>query len=617
MFLVRPVLLSLTLGLITVSTLPAQQKNSTKKIRIEPSQFSGQCGSQVLWRDDVASAVKESASSGKPIFWYVPTIEGSFMDRKPVIDQYMMAGPFAWPAIAAMLNQHFIPAKSPASRALKTRFPEIKTYAFVEPGFLILNPDGSVKDKIDQLTTLDPYWLMRLIAGWAGVAPTTLWSPELAELAAQFRQGKALPAEEMTIPQNLQAEFALLRGMSLFRQGKHDQARNVWASAKESQADHPLAWKAAAEAENWGPFVRGFEVHQPLPDKAYRAGVDSRGSAAPPNTWTEPQLWKQSTDYLLGMQNENGGWLDSDYDFGGTDSLPNVHMAVTALCGQALWESLERYPDKQQQIRDAVTRAANFCVDRKHLNLDDRDEILWAQAYRIRFLAKLVSSDAKFQQAYQAALQTAVLDLESIQTRRGAWYHEYANSFVTATALSALKCAANAGASVDQAKIQKGRAALANDRFASGAFPYFSRKNNRSPNADSGEQKIRESSGRMPICELGLWLWGGSTDERLQFALQSAFENHPYLAAGYKYDNHTSTMAYGGFFFWYDMRSRAEALSFLKDRAQQAAWVKQHRKLVLALPELDGCFVDSHELGRCYGTAMALLTLALLDQTQP
>ena len=30
----------------------------------------------------------------------------------------------------------------------------------------------------------------------------------------------------------------------------------------------------------------------------------------------------------------------------------------------------------------------------------------------------------------------------------------------------------------------------------------------------------------------------------------------------------------------------------------------------MALPEIDGCFVDSHEIGRCYGTAMALLCLA-------
>ena len=36
------------------------------------------------------------------------------------------------------------------------------------------------------------------------------------------------------------------------------------------------------------------------------------------------------------------------------------------------------------------------------------------------------------------------------------------------------------------------------------------------------------------------------------------------------------------------------------------------KKLVLDLPEFDGCFVDSHELGRAYGTAMALLCLAAL-----
>jgi hypothetical protein len=34
---------------------------------------------------------------------------------------------------------------------------------------------------------------------------------------------------------------------------------------------------------------------------------------------------------------------------------------------------------------------------------------------------------------------------------------------------------------------------------------------------------------------------------------------------------------------------------------------------MLRLPELDGCFVDSHELGRCYGTAMALLSFSVLD----
>ena len=33
-------------------------------------------------------------------------------------------------------------------------------------------------------------------------------------------------------------------------------------------------------------------------------------------------------------------------------------------------------------------------------------------------------------------------------------------------------------------------------------------------------------------------------------------------------------------------------------------------QLLRAIPELDGSFLDSHEIGRSYGTAMALLTIA-------
>ena len=81
----------------------------------------------------------------------------------------------------------------------------------------------------------------------------------------------------------------------------------------------------------------------------------------------------------------------------------------------------------------------------------------------------------------------------------------------------------------------------------------------------------------MPLCELGLWQWGGSDDQRLQFALNASFENHKHLAVSYKYDNHTDTMAYGGFFFWYDMRSRAEALNFMSDNKLRSEYASQHR----------------------------------------
>ena len=610
--------LLLVVGLL--EPLVAQQKNSTRKIRIEPSDFSRQCGSAVPWRGDLQQAMQESQHTGKPVFWYVPTIHGSFMDRQPVIDQYMMAGPFSWPAVVELLRSHFIPVKSEATPEWQERYDKIQAYHFVEPGFVVLNPDGSVRLVIDQLTTLDPTWLAHRLAQSIEIDSPPVLATALSAGWQALRRGdrdfdpQSLVASDADVP-----EKELLRGMLVFQQGQHQRARQIWAELQQSHPDHPLAWKGAAEAENWGPFCRGFEVHADLDHPACRdAGLRSRGSAAVPGVYQTADLWDRGTQFLMSMQAASGGWFDSDYDFGGTDSLPNVHMAVTALCGSALLEALRRPGDRRPQVRDAVESAADYCADARHINSDDRDEILWAQAYRVRFLAKLVQFDADYRSKYAEALSEAVRDLQVLQTNRGTWYHEYANPFVTATALTALKRAADAGAQVDTEIIQRGVASLANDRFDNGAFPYYGQKQTRQrgDTASSGSGKIPASAGRMPLCELGLWQWNGSSDERLQQALQAAFENHRYLAVGYKYDNHTSTMSYGGFFFWYDMRSRAEALTFMADRDKQATLAQQHRDLVLALPELDGCFVDSHELGRCYGTAMALLTLALLDETQ-
>jgi hypothetical protein len=58
------------------------------------------------------------------------------------------------------------------------------------------------------------------------------------------------------------------------------------------------------------------------------------------------------------------------------------------------------------------------------------------------------------------------------------------------------------------------------------------------------------------------------------------------------------------------MQGRSEAISAVTDQRIRDALVARQRRIVLGLPEIDGCFVDSHELGRCYGTAMALLCLA-------
>lgn len=583
-----------------------QTKNSTRKIRVTPDESAARIGTAVDWGTSFADAMEKAEASGKPVFWYVPTLRGTFMDRKKEIDRYMLAGPFSWPELVTAINESFVPVRATPTLAEQKKY-QLVPYKFVEPGFLIIAPNGDVKNKVDRITTFSPVWFQGLLEA-CGTQVTLNKRPEhLIQMWDSFRAGDydvvlPLPQDDA----DHAAEQLLLSGMFKFRAGKHDEAIRLWQAAAEAQPDHPLAWKAAAEAQGIGPFYRGFEIHRSLPAGALAAGIDSVGSAAPTGVYNEPQLWQRSVDFLLGMQREDGGWVDSDYDFGGTDSLPNVHVAITSLCGMALLKARSRVPEKVDAINDALERATRFVCDDKNLNRVDRDEILWAHAYRVRFLAQRVAGGAKLSDSLRAAVE----DLQSVQSRKGHWYHEYSNSWVTATALVALREAVDNGLTVDDEIIQSGCAALANDRYGNGAYGYYPQK----PGAKKpkgNEKSLVAAAGRMPLCDLGLWSWGKIDDAALASALATSFKFHEQLELSYKYDNHTSSYGYGGFFFWYDMQARSEAISKVADDELRTEFFAQQKKLILKTPELDGCFVDSHELGRCYGTAMALICLGL------
>ncbi len=593
-------------------------RNANRIIRPEPSQAASRIGTAIAWVPTWEEACRMSKESGKPIFWYVPTVPGTFMDRKVEIDRYMLAGPFSNPRIIEHLNQHYIPTRGAPNAQLAEQF-NLLPYQFVEPGFLLLDTGLEVQQRVDHLTSLHADWIARLI----GVPAQSFQLPadplplDLAWEA--FRDGaKTAEIPELEPQHQRAAEACLLQGMFAFRRGEHAAAREVWQKASEIQPESPLAWKAAAEAEGLGPFVRGFETWTRLPERAWLAGTQSLGSAAPPETYSEAELWQKGVQFLLEMQREDGGVVDSDYDFGGYDSLPNVHVAITSLCGLALLEARTRLPAEwQPQMEDAIARAAAYVCNPDHLNPNDKDEILWAYAYRTRFLARLCNTLPESQAAaWRVQLQTATAKLESIQLKSGGWAHEYANPFVTATALAALYTAQQAGAKVDSEKLAAGLAALQSDRFPNGAYPYNSQRRRRSADPNGELPDTAPSAGRMAIGELALWYWRKIDQAQLQEAAKISLAGQQYLDVAYKYDNHTSTMAYGGFFFWYDLRARAELISQIENPEVRQQLAASQRKIMLQLPEVDGRFVDSHELGRCYGTAMALLSFALLDQAQ-
>ena len=193
----------------------------------------------------------------------------------------------------------------------------------------------------------------------------------------------------------------------------------------------------------------------------------------------------------------------------------------------------------------------------------------------------------------------------SMQPGTGAWFHEYSNPFVIAEVLVALHQAEKVGVRLDDPKVARGLRALAQCRARNGAYSYgFGRRRARG--------SIEGSAGRMPLCELALVLRGKSGQPELSAALAAAFQHHDLMGAVRKYDDHANSHGYGGFFFWFDMLGRTRAIQAVADPARRRELLAAQHKLVMDLPEFDGCFVDSHELGRTYGTAMALLCLAHL-----
>lgn len=587
------------------SSSVCEAQNSTRKLRVKPNAVSKKVGTAVDWADSLESAQSKAKETGKPVFWYVSTLPSTFMDRKTEIDRYMLGGPFSWPPIIDLLNKHFVPVRSIPDRN-GSGF-GLKPYEFVEPGFLIIGADGKLISKVDHVSTFHYQWLAKLLTDQLKALNVDAKPLDQPNYFAEFAGDEKSWIDPFGDGYDKNVSNLLLSGMIAFRRGNHELAKQRWTAAANADPANPLAWKASLEAQGLGPFYRGFETYRKIPSKALEAGAKSIGSAAPEASYSKPEVLIRSVKFLLGMQRADGAFVDSDYDFGGTDSLPNVYVAVTSLCGMALQKAKSQLPEMEKEISTAVEKAIAFVSANENINPVDRDEILWAHSFRLRLIARAMKSSPT--EGLKAELAEATSDLENIQLKTGNWYHEYNNPFVTATALCALYEAKTSGAKIDETKIKRGLESLLRDRADNGSYPYYSSRRPQVYSEAKQDQMLLAAAGRMPICELALVRWEKKGQKELVAAVKNSLENHKHLAVAYKYDNHTSNMAYGGFFFWYDMRGRSEAIRAISDRSIQEEFRRQHQELVHKLPEIDGCFIDSHELGRCYGTSMALLSM--------
>ncbi|MAG55697.1 MAG: hypothetical protein CMJ83_05345 [Planctomycetes bacterium] len=669
------------LVLLVAVVIPFSDVVAQRKIRPVPTELTRACGTGVKWRTDLDAALAEAKAKKRPVFWYVPTVQRSRMDRKPEIDGYMMAGPFSAPDVETILNRKFIPVKLAARGEAQKKY-GLYPLKFVEPGFLVLAPDGEEIKKVDKIATLVSEWfvwqldealsrrpalaresteaavaakeqnpiaLVRALLAEgdleqaekvamkdAGVAKPTAemmvlrarvfrrqrkegearkWMKAFEDPGATWTADVLVETMRLALARNLpkDAEAAFIRGteyatnetrflhsVALHLQNREGEAQEIWKKLVATGENDRWTRKASAELQRLGPFCRAFERFDFLPLDAFVRDPDGTrvGRKLKQGIW----LGKRGIELLLVNQRANGSWDDSTYDFGGTASLPNVYLAITALAGVALMEWRDVHP---AGVDPAVERAADFLLNEQNLAPKDRNEIAWAHAYRLIFFEHYLRNPAaKKKAAARTKARALVKELVDSQLSSGAWRHEYANPFVTATIIHALARAKRARVPTGQDTLEQAGKSLLQRRGQDGTFSYGQRGR-----AGSAPQA---AAGRMPLCELALLLTGKSDQQKLAHAVETSFKHHDLLDTVRKYDDHADRYHNGGFFFWYDMYGRLEAIAAVEDTAKRKVFTQQMLQLVLDLPEIDGGFIDSHEIGKTYGTAMGMICLKAL-----
>jgi hypothetical protein len=551
----------------------AQEKTPDRELKGE----AAKCGSEIPWLTSLNDAHQQAKATGKPIAWWVSRIEDSPMDRKLVLEKYMLSGPFMMPGVIDLMKKYFVPLRLAGTPGVHKDF-GLAVGDFIEPGFVFLGPDLKVLHRVDRLTTFHEEWFVHLLRGVLKKAGREVEEPAKVEWSEGRRAIAAGKPDPDLFLQATGDEARWWHGVALHLVNRDGAAREEWKKIKEGR----WAWKAAAELSRDGPFVHGFEIYESLPPEALQEEL--------PSTSTLPRAKPdvaRAVRFLLQTQRNNGVWDDSNYNFGGDRSLPNVYMADTALAALAL-----RAWGDPKEIETAIVRAEAYMKDEKRIAGEDTQEIAWAHAYRVLYFAR--TGD-------KPMMARLVRKLGDLQKKSGIWQHEYDNPFVTATILHALEEARLAGLEIPAAMMKKGTAALKSTRDGRGFFSYEYPGKGGAPEG---------AAGRMPFLEFALTFSGQAKPETVKAAIAESFKHHALLERIRKYDDHADAYHNGGFFFWYDQYGRGLAARAAGD----AAALEKQREIVLATEEFDGCWVDSHELGRVYGTAMALLTLKLTEK---
>ncbi|MBI2933498.1 MAG: hypothetical protein HYY16_17790 [Planctomycetes bacterium] len=559
-------------------------------------------------------ARKKAADTGRLVLLYVYRIHGRHMYRSPLLDRYMKSVVWSDEAVVSLVKRSFVPLRltcdDAVGEALGLKAPDV-----VEPMIVVMNADGRILQTIHRIRTFNADWMLaalsRHLPDTNGHAPprgeqalAALKERQDPEAAAErgwvlLRMGRLEDARKelsaaMESKRAAEAKYHL--SVVEYLTGQESAAVERWRDLARNHSDTHWGWKAAMNLSPWkdttpeGPLPHAFEDVFWAPEGAYEKTDTTRWARTEKDV---DDVARRAVEFLLLHQRSSGGWTDTRYAYWDSPKiLPNVRVAVSALACTALLEWRDVAPDRVDQ---ALARGERYIFDDKNL-APGRNEECYADAYRLLYLAR------KHARAKEAALRdkmdVLVKKLELSLKPQGLWWHEYSNPFATAAVISCLLEARAQGASIPERLLAKAAEGLAKQRGPDGGYTYM---------AGRQPSPARNAAGRMPACEMALYACGLGSPEALENAMNTWWEQYGRFERVRVCDFHADEEV-AGFFFFHDFFHATQAVFWMRPKQRQEHQAKFLSALV-RLPEIDGSFIDDHEIGKSYGTAMALLSL--------
>lgn len=400
-------------------------------------------------------------------------------------------------------------------------------------------------------------------------------------------------------------------------QGKTDHAVRHLKEVTLIGGEGPWAIKAAnalldgRDRTPIGAALHGFE------DPFFRdAPIQATSTAWPREGKDLARVGAEAVTYLLRTQRADGGWTDSRYAYWPSPDLtPNVWVSATAVSCAALMEWRHLDPER---IDAAIARGERYLLDEGNMARGFQEEV-YADLYKLIYLSKkhaMARDDATRGLALDHA-NRIVRELHRQQGTEGRaenfWGHEYPNGFTTAAVMNGMERARAMGARVTKPLLERGAKALVSIRDADGTYAYAAGRETKGDLAT----RLKDSMARSPISEAAL-MWAGhpaGNEGTLETAMTHFWTYLPRLEAIRTCDFHTDGQL-GGFFFWHGLFHTSEAIQALPS-ASRSAHAEKMRTFLAGIAEQDGSFIDSHEMGKSYGTAMALLSIANVLDRKP